>query len=99
MTVGGSQVAFVLFDHRMVNSSDFSSDKQAADRYIDGLGNPDGNTDLDMGLNEGIRIVRESVHSRLNDETVRKFIFFLTDGVGTLTAETVNDLRNVSCIV
>ena len=99
MTVGESQVAFVLFNDRMVESSDFSSDKQAADRYIEELGNPNGGTDLDEGLNEGIRIVRESVHSRLNDETVRKFFFFLTDGQGNLTNETVNDLRNVSCIV
>ncbi|XP_063715381.1 uncharacterized protein LOC134842818, partial [Symsagittifera roscoffensis] len=95
MTVGESQVAFVLFNDRMVESSDFSSDKQAADRYIEELGNPNGGTDLDEGLNEGIRIVRESVHSRLNDETVRKFFFFLTDGQGNLTNETVNDLRNL----
>ena len=41
-----------------------------------------GNTNLVAGLREARRIVLVDPNSRENDRSVRKLVFFLTDGAG-----------------
>ena len=96
MSVDATQVAFSIFGSYLYDSRDFSSDVNASISYLDSHSRRSGGTDLDAGLDEAIRIMEDSTRSRLNVTSVRKFIFFLTDGNGALSTSTVNKLREVS---
>ena len=96
MSVDATRAAFAIFDSVLEDSRDFSSDLSATIDYLDNHHKTGGGTVLDAGLNEAARHMEESEHSRVNDTSVRKFIFFLTDGNGDLTDSTIERLRDVS---
>ncbi|XP_075248403.1 uncharacterized protein LOC142341360 [Convolutriloba macropyga] len=99
MSVDATQVAFSIFGSYLYDSRDFSSDVNASISYLDSHSRRSGGTDLDAGLDEAIRIMEDSTRSRLNVTSVRKFIFFLTDGNGALSTSTVNKLRELPSVV
>ncbi|MDI9624683.1 MAG: vWA domain-containing protein [Methanothermobacter sp.] len=73
------QVGAVNWDDEVLGSEPLTNDFQKVKNFID-TGGAFGGTDLDIGLNEAIRLLDEG--GRTNSS---KFIIFLTDGEGYYT--------------
>ncbi|XP_063717658.1 uncharacterized protein LOC134844773 [Symsagittifera roscoffensis] len=79
---GNTQSAIVVFATNLTSTTPYMQDYSSITAYIDKMSHKSGNTNLVAGLREARRIVLVDPNSRENDRSVRKLVFFLTDGAG-----------------
>ena len=94
-----TQSAIVVFADSLTSSTPYIQDYTSVIAYIDGMSHKKGLTNLVAGLREARRIIVEDPNSRKHDVSVRKLVFFLTDGKGNreqeLYPKVTEQLKNV----